>query len=187
MSVIIADAARWLVLSGGQRAGQRAEPAMGNLLSVPEMAEGHRIRARLAPGEQAKESATATEAVLLLMQLPSLTEPSCVALLLLIALLLAHLGDARSMVPMWIFLGCGIVLSGYFGIGVLLRAWRCLLDCTDLPVVWYCTIIVGWIRRSVNPRPQPDPPCRVDRHVHAHRGDGPIPGGRSAGERGQLV
>ena len=139
MSVIIADAARWLVLSGGQRAGQRAEPAMGNLLSVPEMAEGHRIRARLAPGEQAKESATATEAVLLLMQLPSLTEPSCVALLLLIALLLAHLGDARSMVPMWIFLGCGIVLSGYFGIGVLLRAWRCLLDCTDLPVVWYCT------------------------------------------------
>ena len=124
MSVIIADAAHWLVLSGGQRAGQRAEPAMGNLLSVPEMAEGHRIRARLAPGEQAKESATATEAVLLLMQLPSLTEPSCVALLLLIALLLAHLGDARSMVPMWIFLGCGIVLSGYFGIGVLLRAWR---------------------------------------------------------------
>ena len=47
------------------------------------MAEGHRIRARLAPGEQAKESATATEAVLLLMQMPSLTEPSCVALLLL--------------------------------------------------------------------------------------------------------
>ena len=127
MSVIIADAARWLVLSGGQRAGQRAEPAMGNLLSVPEMAEGHRIRARRAPGEQAKESATATEAVLLLMQLPSLTEPSCVALLLLIALLLAHLGDARSMVPMWIFLGCGIVFSASSGIGVLLRAWQVAL------------------------------------------------------------
>jgi len=77
---------------------------MGNLLSIPELAEGHRIRqARLAPGEQADEENTiTTEAVLLLMRLPSTFPP-------------------------WGLLGCSIVFSASSGIGVLLRAWQVAL------------------------------------------------------------